>query len=66
MRSQPGTFGLAGASLSVGRNNGSPVSEAYHPPFAFTGGRIARVNIDTSGAPYVDLERDFARAFARD
>ncbi|ADU01013.1 arylsulfatase [Mycolicibacterium gilvum] len=66
MRSQPGTFGLAGASLSVGRNNGSPVSEAYHPPFAFAGGRIARVNIDTSGAPYVDLERDFARAFARD
>ncbi len=30
------------------------------------GRTIARVNIDVSGAPYTDLERDFARAFARD
>lgn len=66
MRVHPGTFGLAGASLSVGRNSGSPVSRAYRPPFGFTGGTIARVNVDVSGAPYIDLERDFARAFARD
>ena len=62
----PGTFGLAGASLSVGKNTGSPVSRAYKAPFPFTGGTIAQVNVDVSGKPYVDLEREFARAFAKD
>jgi hypothetical protein len=66
MKVHPGTFGLAGASLSIGRNTGSPVSRAYKAPFAFTGGTIAVVNIDISGKPYVDLEREFARAFAKD
>ena len=66
MQVHPGTFGLASASLSVGVNNGSPVSRAFAAPFPFTGGTIAQVKIDVSGAPYADLERDFARAFARD
>jgi arylsulfatase len=66
VRIHPGTFGLAGATLSVGRNTGSPVSRAYKAPFAFTGGTIAQVNVDVSGQPYVDLEREFARAFAKD
>ncbi len=66
MRVHPGTFGLASASLSVGVNNGSPVSRAFAAPFPFTGGTIAQVKIDVSGTPYADLERDFARAFARD
>jgi hypothetical protein len=66
MKIHPGTFGLAGASLSVGRNTGSPVSRAYKAPFAFTGGTIAQVNVDVSGKPYADLEREFARAFAKD
>ena len=62
----PGTFGLAGATLSVGRNTGSPVSRAYKAPFAFTGGTIAQVNVDVSGKPYANVEREFARAFAKD
>jgi arylsulfatase len=66
MKIHPGTFGLAGASLSVGKNTGSPVSRAYKAPFPFTGGTIAQVNVDVSGKPYVDLEREFARAFAKD
>ncbi|UUO01230.1 hypothetical protein M4D79_21835 [Mycolicibacterium novocastrense] len=66
MQVHPGTFGLAGASLSIGRNAGSPVSRSYKPPFAFTGGTIVAVNIDVSGKPYLDLEREFARAFAKD
>jgi arylsulfatase len=66
VRIHPGTFGLAGATLSIGRNTGSPVSRAYKAPFAFTGGTIAQVNVDVSGQPYVDLEREFARAFAKD
>ena len=66
MRIHPGTFGLAGASLSIGRNTGSPVSRTYKAPFPFTGGTIAQVNVDVSGKRYVDLEREFARAFAKD
>ena len=66
MRTHPGTFGLASATLAVGRNSGSPVSRAYKPPFVFTGGTIARVNVDVSGKPYVDLETEFAKAFAKD
>jgi arylsulfatase len=66
MKVHPGTFGLAGANLSVGKNTGSPVSRAYKAPFPFTGGTIAQVNVDVSGKPYVDLEREFARAFAKD
>jgi len=66
IRIHPGTFGLAGATLSVGKNTGSPVSRAYKAPFPFTGGTIAQVNVDVSGKPYVDLEREFARAFAKD
>ncbi|BBY17528.1 arylsulfatase [Mycolicibacterium litorale] len=66
MMTHPGTFGLAGATLSVGRNNGSPVSRDYRPPFDFTGGTIAQISCDVSGTPYLDLEREFARAFARD
>jgi arylsulfatase len=66
IRIHPGTFGLAGATLSVGKNTGSPVSREYKAPFPFTGGTIAQVNVDVSGKPYVDLEREFARAFAKD
>ena len=62
----PGTFGLAGATLCVGRNTGSPVSRAYKAPFAFKGGTIAQVNVDVSGKPYANVEREFARAFAKD
>ena len=41
VKAHPGTFGLAGASLSVGRNTGSAVSSSYKAPYAFTGGTIA-------------------------
>ncbi|HUL98583.1 MAG TPA: arylsulfatase [Mycobacterium sp.] len=62
----PGTFGLAGASLSVGRNAGSAVSSSYKAPYAFTGGVIAQVVVDTSGQPYQDAEKELALAFAKD
>ncbi len=63
---QPGTFGLAGATLSVGRNTGSAVSRRYKAPFAFTGGTIAHVTVEISGAPYEDVEKKLALAFSRD
>ena len=33
---------------------------------AFTGGTIAQVNVDLSGAPYVDVEKELALAFSKD
>jgi arylsulfatase len=62
----PGTFGLAGAGITVGRNGGSGVSSRFKAPFAFTGGTIAQVTVDLSGRPYVDVEREVALAFSRD
>ncbi|EUA06719.1 arylsulfatase domain protein [Mycobacterium xenopi 4042] len=66
MKTHPGTFGLAGAAISVGRNSGSAVSARYTAPFTFTGGAIARVTVDASGAPYQDLKTKLALAFSRD
>ena len=66
MRTHPGSFGLAGGGVSVGRNTGQPVSASYKAPFAFTGGTIAQVVVDVSGTPYIDTERELAAAFARD
>jgi arylsulfatase len=66
VRTHPATFGLAGASVQVGRNSGQAVCGRYSTPFAFTGGTIAKVVVDVSGTPYVDRERELALAFARD
>ena len=66
VRTHPVTFGLAGASVQVGRNGGQPVCGAYSAPFPFTGGSITKVMIDVSGTPYIDRERELALAFARD
>jgi arylsulfatase len=66
VKAHPFIFGLAGGGVSVGRNLGQPVSRSYSAPFEFTGGTIARVVVDVSGAPYTDAERQFATAFAKD
>jgi len=50
----------------VGRNGGQPVSSAYKAPYEFTGGTIAKVVVDISGTPYVDVERELAQAFSKD
>ena len=62
----PGTFGLAGAGITVGRNGGSGVSSRYKAPFTFTGGTIAQVAIDLSDKPYENIEKELALAFSRD
>jgi hypothetical protein len=66
VQAHPGTFGLAGAGITVGRNGGSAVSSRYKAPFAFTGGTIAQVAVDLSGRPYEDVEKELALAFSRD
>jgi arylsulfatase len=66
VRTHPGSFGLAGGGVAVGRNTGQAVSSTYKAPYAFTGGTIAKVVVDTSGTPYVDVERELAQAFSKD
>jgi arylsulfatase len=66
VRSHPGTFGIAGGGVAVGRNTGQAVSCSYRAPFAFTGGTIAKVIVDVSGTPYLDMERELAQAFSKD
>jgi arylsulfatase len=66
VRAHPGSFGLAGGGVAVGRNGGQAVTSSYKAPYAFTGGTIAKVVVDISGAPYLDVEREVAQAFAKD
>jgi arylsulfatase len=66
VRTHPGTFGLAGGGVAVGRNTGQTISRSYQAPFAFTGGTIAKVVVDVSGTPYLDVERELAQAFSKD
>ena len=66
VRAHPGTFGLAGGGVAVGRNDGQPVSNRYRAPFPFVGGTIAKVVVDISGTPYLDVEQELAKAFCKD
>lgn len=66
IRIQPGHFSLAGEGINAGRDGGQPVTDLYVPPFTFKGGRLRQVVLERAGAPYVDLERHLAAAFARD
>jgi arylsulfatase len=65
-KTQPGHFSLAGEGLSIGRDSGDSVSKEYTPYFAFTGGRIYKVEVSIGEDVYVDLERDFHAGLARD
>jgi arylsulfatase A-like enzyme len=66
IRTQPAHFALCGEGLAVGRDTGDAVSEEYTSPFAFTGGRIGKVEVSVGDDAYVDLESQFAAAMARD
>lgn len=65
-RVQTGHYGLAGEGLAVGYDSGDAVSAAYKPRFPFSGGRIVKVIYDVADDVYLDLERRFAAAMARD
>ena len=52
----PLLLGLGGG-LTVGRNPGSPVSQLYGPPFAFTG-TIFKVTADVSGKMLQDADEE--------
>ena len=66
MRTQPGHFALCGEGLTIGRDSGAPVSAEYAPPFAFTGGRIRRVEVSLGDDQYLDLESEAAAMMARE
>jgi arylsulfatase A-like enzyme len=64
-KSVPGRFG--NETFDVGMDNGSPVSEAYEPPFAYAGTiKTVRINIQPSALSASDRQavRDAERAAA--
>ena len=63
---QTGHYALAGEGLAIGYDSGDAVSNAYKPRFPFSGGRIVKVIYDVADDVYIDLERKFAAAMARD
>jgi arylsulfatase len=62
-RTAPFRFALVGEGMCCGYADGTPVSEAYAPPFRFTG-VLHDVTIDVSGTPIVDLVAEVRRAWA--
>ncbi|MGH9027838.1 MAG: arylsulfatase, partial [Acidimicrobiia bacterium] len=65
-RTQSGHYALCGEGLCIGYDSGDAVSKEYTPKFPFTGGRIIKVVYDVGKDGYVDVERKFAAALARD
>ena len=65
-RTMTGRYSLCGEGLCVGYDGGDAVSSAYKPQFPFAGGRVIKVVLDLADDQYVDVEREFAAALARD
>jgi arylsulfatase len=66
MRTQPGKFTLSGDGLCVGYDSGDAVSQEYKSPGKFKGGTIFAVGVTVEKTQYIDLEKEAARALARD
>jgi arylsulfatase len=68
IKTQPGTFEVAGEGLCIGRDSGAPVTDDYpgESPHRFTGGTIKRAVVDVSGEPYANLEREAEAMLARE
>jgi arylsulfatase len=65
-RTQSGHYALCGEGLCIGYDSGDAVSSEYKPKFPFSGGRVIKVVFDIAKDGYVDVERKFAAAMARD
>ncbi|MBV9356926.1 MAG: arylsulfatase, partial [Chloroflexi bacterium] len=59
----PLQMGLA-SGVAIGKDSGAPVTDAYRPPYAFTG-TIERVIYDVSGEHVVDHEAEIRMVLAR-
>jgi arylsulfatase len=68
IKTQPGKFSIAGEGLCIGRDSGEPVTDDFPgtAPWPFTGGKIIRVQVNVSGKPYIDLEREAVAMMARE
>ncbi|MBV9577840.1 MAG: hypothetical protein JO057_04535 [Chloroflexi bacterium] len=66
LKTMTGHFALCGEGLCIGYDGGDAVSSDYKPKFEFSGGRIVKVVFDVADDAYVDVERHFAAAMARD
>jgi arylsulfatase len=66
IRTMTGHFALCGEGLCIGYDGGDAVSSEYKPKFELTGGTIVKVVFDVADDAYVDVERHFAAAMARD
>jgi arylsulfatase len=65
-RTMTGRYSLCGEGLCIGYDGGDAVSQEYQPKFPFTGGKVLKVIYDLADDQYVDVERKFAEALARD
>lgn len=65
-RTMTGRYSLCGEGLCIGYDGGDAVSSEYQPKFAFTGGKVVNVVFDLADDQYIDVERKFAEALARD
>ena len=66
VRTHPGTSGSPAAASRWAETPARRCRAAYKAPYPFTGGSIAKVVVDISGTPYLDVERELAQAFAKD
>jgi hypothetical protein len=65
-RTQSGHYAICGEGLCVGYDSAYAVSSEYPPKSPFSGGGIVKVVFDIAKDAYVDVERRFAAALARD
>jgi hypothetical protein len=65
-RTMTGRYSLCGEGLCIGYDGGDAVSKEYQPKFAFSDGKVIKVIYDLADDQYVDVERKFAEAMARD
>ncbi|WAM27690.1 arylsulfatase [Myxococcus sp. NMCA1] len=54
-----------GEGLTCGRDENSPVSQQYQPPFAFKGGTLTEVVVDVSGEHVHDAATEVSTVMAR-
>jgi hypothetical protein len=66
IRTVLGHFSLCGEGLCISYDGGDRVSTSYPHRFEFTGGKIVKVVFDDADDAYIDVERHFAAAMARD
>jgi arylsulfatase len=66
MRAQVGKFTLVGDGLCVGFDSGDNVSNLYKSPGEFKGGNILFVKLSTGKEQYMDLQKEAARALAKE